>query len=163
MKWLPNRSDSVNNLIQLLADAPDPAVRDTKRAVELARVAMRCEPVDLKGGRARVSNGGPASQLDMTADKARRLLAFALVCDGRYQEGLDACAEVRANGGEDDGWLRIGEAYAHAKLGDLAAAADAYRRTEEWFESHPLSAEHRKILDRRLARVAELLGPARSR
>jgi tetratricopeptide (TPR) repeat protein len=144
----PYRRDAVANLVLALGDATDPACRDPRRAVEVARDAIAHVP------------SARTSDLDLDAGSACNLLGYALICDGRWREGLEAAAKARELGNEQDGTDWIYEALAHAKLGEIVAARDLFDRAEAWFAEHPEPGER---FARRRADVERLLAEAASR
>src|SRR5262249_25477374 len=142
------RRDSVGSLVLLLGDGADAAARDPRAAVELARDAVAHAPAD------------PASDLDLDAGSAWNILGFALACDGRWKEALEAASRSAELGYRGDGTDGVYEAPAQATLGNVAAARDLYERADAWFAEPPQTDQR---FARRRAEVAELLAAAERR
>jgi len=144
----PYRRDAVANLVIALGDAADPACRDPRRAVDVARDAIARVPASR------------TNDLYLHAGSAWNLLSFALICDGRWKEGLEAAAKAVELGYREDGTDWVYNALARAKLGEFDAARDLFGRAAAWFVTHP-SREER--FARRRAEVERLLAGAGSR
>ena len=156
LEALPNSSTTVS-LVLLLADTTDAAVRDTRRAVELARAALTAPPVD----RRTLTAIAPAMQERQVMQPARawNLLGCALICDGQWREGLDAAARSVELGYDEDGTDWVYEAIAHARLGHDGDARRLAELAEEWFAEHPDVAAAEERFARRRAEAAQLLRP----
>ncbi len=157
LAWLPGRWDLLTSLIWLRADGPDPAHRDTRRAVTLAREAIDAPPIA-----AEISAVlGPGRGLSLRPIEARHFLGIALVCDGQWEEGLRAFEKARELGSTENGAAWLYQALAHARLGNREAASRLLDMAEAWHEKHepqgPQSAA------RRSAEVAELLRASQPR
>ncbi len=145
---IPYRRDAFVSLVLDLGDSADPACRDTRRAVETALDGIAHVPEQC------------TSDLDLEAGSAWNLLGYALVCDGRWKEGLEAAARSVELGYVEDGTDWVYEALAHAKLGELDAARELRDRAEAWFGEHPQPNER---FGRRRAEVEALLAEAEPR
>ena len=128
---------SCHDLVYALADCPDPAVLDRRRAIELARMT---------------------TTLKMEAPvEARmhpwRLLGFALACDGQWQEALAAYAKAREMGDVGHGGI-IYEALVQAHVGNAKEAGVLYEKALALTQTHFA----RETALRRCDEVAALLG-----
>jgi serine/threonine protein kinase len=160
LRLAPNRADLVGMLVQVLADGPDPAARETARAVEVAREALACVPF-VRPALQNIPDSTLAA-LDLRPEVVWSLLAFALVCDGRFEEALQAFAKARELGLRPDGTDWVYEALAHARLGRREDAARLRARAEAWFEEHPEERGEERFARRR-AELAALLGAPEGR
>jgi tetratricopeptide (TPR) repeat protein len=113
LKLAPNQPGPYSDLAVLLANCPDPKVRDPGRAVEVAKKAVELWP---KGG------------------SAWYVLGVAHYRAGNWQSAIDALktAQELRNGGTAFDWLFL--AMAHRKLGNHDDARKAYDRALQQLE-----------------------------
>jgi tetratricopeptide (TPR) repeat protein len=145
---LHDRYWAVKNLVAYMADGPHPAMRDPRRAVGFARMALE--------------HTVPASRgpNDVDAKMVWGVLGRALVQDGQWKEGLTAYAKHHELGCIDDpaDWLH--EALAHAHLGEIDAARELFDRAVAKLDSE---GNKKEWYVRRRAAVEALLVPAEKR
>jgi tetratricopeptide (TPR) repeat protein len=131
----PDTPASMSFLADLLANCPDAALRDPKRAVELAKDAVELAP---------------------QFASSWQVLGWARYRTGAWKESiaaLEKSIELRADGGDSFQWLFL--AMAHWQVGNKEQARKWYGRAVEWADKNqPANAQ----LLRFRAEAAELLG-----
>ncbi len=154
LQILPSHREALPLVVLELADGREPSLRDSRRAVEIARDAVAHagaeHPADGKSDRW-------MPQFEIQPEVAWTLLGAALVCDGAWEEALAAFAKSRELGCEHDGTDWVYEALAHARLGQADAARRYHEMAEEWFAEHEDVATAEERFGRRRAEVADLL------
>ena len=131
----PDTPASMSFLADLLANCPDAALRDPKRAVELAKDAVELAP---------------------QFASSWQVLGWARYRTGAWKESiaaLEKSIELRADGGDSFQWFFL--AMAHWQVGNKEQAHKWYGRAVEWADKNqPANAQ----LLRFRAEAAELLG-----
>jgi tetratricopeptide (TPR) repeat protein len=131
----PDTPASMILLADLLANCPDGALRDPKRAVELAKDAVERAP---------------------RSARAWQVLGWARYRTGAWKDSiaaLEKSIELREDGGDSLQWFFL--AMAHWQLGKREQARKWYGRAVEWADKNqPADAQ----LLRFRAEAAELLG-----
>ena len=112
----PDTPESMSFLADLLANCPDAALRDPKRAVELAKDAVELAP---------------------QFASSWQVLGWARYRTGAWKESiaaLEKSIELRADGGDSFQWFFL--AMAHWQVGNKEQARKWYGRAVEWADKN---------------------------
>jgi serine/threonine protein kinase/tetratricopeptide (TPR) repeat protein len=135
LEYRGDLANTYGNLSWLLAEGPDPSLRDPKRATEMAEKALALDP------------------------KSPKLLAFLGVAryrSGQWREAIAALEKSVESATEDDPDVGFFLAMACHRAGDRGVARAGFDRAVGWMAKRPQSERTRRLH----AEAAALLGLA---